>query len=81
MPGRNPKYEFKESPYARDLVKIMRAGTGPYTRSMLAKELSKRYPRMYWQDLMNEVGSALQLDKWSKANRFKLVKKGWYDLS
>jgi len=79
--ARNPKYEFRESIYAQDLVQIMKAGSGPYTRKMLAQELSKLYPQMYWQDLMNEVSSAIQLDRWSQANRFRAVKKGWYDLA
>ncbi len=73
--------EYKESKYASDLVRIMRAETGPYTRSMLANELSKLYPAMYWQELMNEVSFAIQIDKWPKANRFQPVnKKGYYIL-
>lgn len=82
MPGRKSNTEYTESKYASDLVRIMRAGTGPYTRSMLANELSKLYPAMYWQELMNEVSGAIQMDKWSKANRFRPVKgkQGWYEL-
>lgn len=68
--ARKSTFNYHESKYALDLVKIMQAGTGPYTRSMLAKELSSLYPAMYWQDLMNEVSGAIQMDKWSKANRF-----------
>lgn len=58
----------------------MQAGTGPYTRSMLAKELSEIYPAMYWQELMNEVSGAILMDRLSKAGRFRVVKKGWYDV-
>ena len=73
---------YHESRYATDLVKIMQAGEGPYTRSQLATELGEIYPELYWQDLMNEVSGAIQMDKWSKANRFQSVKnrKGWYEL-
>jgi hypothetical protein len=83
MPGRKSNTTYHESKYAADLVAIMQAGEGPYTRAMLAEELAKRHPSMYWQELMNEVSSTLQQDKWSKANRFKAAKKGkgWYELS
>ena len=72
---------YTESPYAKDLVKIMKADPGPYTRKMLAEELGKRHKKKYWQELMNEVSSALLLDKLSKATRFKMVSRGWYGLS
>ena len=81
MPGRKSNTEYTESKYASDLVRIMRAGTGPYTRSMLANELSKLYPAMYWQELMNEVSGALLMDRLSRKNRFMIVRKGWYDLN
>lgn len=80
MPGRKHKSEFQESKYANDLVRIMVKGKGPFTRSMLAEELGKLYPKLYHQDLMSEVSSAIQLDKWSKANRFCRVQNGWYGL-
>lgn len=75
----SPKY--KESKYARDLVRIMQPGPGPYTRSMLATELGKRYKKKYWQELMNEVSSAILLDRLSKKNRFRVVRPRWYGLS
>lgn len=71
---------YRESPYAPDLVRIMQAGTGPFTRSMLATALGEIYPGMYWQELMNEVSGAILMDKLSKAGRFKTVRKGWYDV-
>lgn len=71
---------YTESPFAADLVKIMQAGTGPYTRSMLARALGEQYPTMYWQELMNEVSGAILMDRLSKAGRFKVVRKGWYDI-
>lgn len=71
---------YKESEYAADLVKIMKAGTGPYTRSMLARALGEIYPTMYWQELMNEVSGAILMDRLSKAGRFKTVRKGWYNV-
>lgn len=74
-------FTFTESKYAPDLVKIMTAGTGPYSRSMLARELGKLYPGLYWQELMNEVSGAILMDRLSKANRFKVAKKGWYALT
>lgn len=80
MPGRKTN-QYSESEYAADLVKIMAAGTGPYTRKMLAEELGKLYPKMYYQTLMNEVSGAMMMDKLSKANRFRVVRKGWYGLS
>lgn len=80
MPGRKSNTEYKESKYATDLVRIIQAGEGPYTRAMLATELSKIYPAMYWQELMNEVSGAILMDRLSKAGRFKVVKKGWYDV-
>ena len=81
MPGYTRHTEYKESPYAADLVKIMKAGQGPYTRKMLADKLAERYPLLSWQELMNEVSSAMFLDRWAKKNRFKTVKHGWYDLN
>jgi hypothetical protein len=76
-------FTFTESIYAPDLVKIMQAAEGPFTRKMLAEKLGELHPSMYWQQLMNEVSGALQQDKWSKANRFKVAKKGkgWYELT
>jgi hypothetical protein len=79
--ARKTSFTFTESKYAADLVAIMQTGTGPFTRSMLATELGKLHPELYWQDLMREVSSALQQDKWSKANRFKVARPGWYELS
>lgn len=73
--------EYKESPYAKDLVKIMSANTGPLTRGMLATELEKLYPKLYKQDLLNAVSDAIQSDKWSEANKFKRVSPGWYGLA
>lgn len=81
MPGRRSNTEYRESEYAKDLVKIMKAGTGPYTRKMLANELEKLYPRLYKQDLMNAVSGVMLMDKLSKANRFKIAKPGWYELN
>lgn len=78
---RRNKYDFKESIYADDLARIMAAGTGPYTRSMLAEELGKLHPDKYKQELLNEVSFAIQQDRWSKRNRFKTVRHGWYGLS
>lgn len=80
MPGRKSNTQYKESKYALDLVKIMQAGTGPYTRSMLARALGELYPAKYWQELMNEVSGAILMDRLSKAGRFKTVRKGWYGL-
>jgi hypothetical protein len=78
---RKKQNTYRESPYAKDLVKIMQAGAGPYTRSMLAEELGKLYPALYWQTLMNEVSGAMMMDKLSKAGRFVSVKHGWYGLA
>jgi hypothetical protein len=80
MPGKKQN-TYYESPYAKDLVKIMEAGKGPYTRSMLAEELGKLHPKMYWQELMNEISGAMLMDKLSKAGRFKSVRHGWYGLA
>lgn len=82
MPRRTST-DYKESKYAPDLVKIMQAGKGPFTRSMLATELGKLHPSLYKQELMNEVSYTLQADRWSKAGRFKVAdgRKGWYELS
>jgi hypothetical protein len=81
MPRRKSFTEFKESEYAADIVKIMKSGNGPFTRKMLAAQLEKLYPKLYKQDLMNAVSGAIQLDRLSKKNRFKLAKPGWYDLN
>lgn len=78
---RKPKYQFTESKYANDLAKIMGASPGPFTRSMLAKELANLHPQLCWQDLMNEVSGAIQQDRWAKTNRFKSTRHGWYELS
>jgi hypothetical protein len=78
--ARKSTFTYTESKYAPDLVKIMRAGEGPYTRSMLATALGEIYPTMYWQALINEVSGAILMDKLSKAGRFRVVKKGWYDI-
>lgn len=81
MPSYTRNTEYKESQYATDLVKIMKAGTGPYTRKMLAEALSEKYPDISRQELMNEVSSAIYQDRWTKKNRFVTVKHGWYYLS
>lgn len=73
--------EYKESKYAKDLVKIMAASAGPLTRGMIATELEKLYPALYKQDLMTAVSGAIQSDKWSKTFRFKCVRLGWYGLA
>jgi hypothetical protein len=80
MPGYTRRTEYKESPYANDLIRIM-AGKGPYSKSQLAEALGERYPKLTWQELMNEVSYAIQLDSWSKKNRFKRAEKGGYELN
>jgi hypothetical protein len=80
MPRYSRKTQYKESSYAADLVKIMKAGQGPFTRTMLAEGLSLKYPDLAWQELMNEISSAIQMDRLAKKNRFRLVRHGWYDL-
>jgi hypothetical protein len=80
MPGKKQN-TYRESPYAKDLVKIMQAGPGPYTRLMLAEELGKLYPNLYKQELMREISGAFLMDKLSKASRFKSVRQGWYELT
>jgi hypothetical protein len=81
MAGKKKTNEYRESEYAKDIAAIMAAGGGPFTRSMLAEELEKLYPKLYWQDLMNAVSGVIQLDRLSRKNRFKLAKPGWYDLN
>ena len=73
--------EYRESPYAKDIVRIMQASPGPMTRGQIATALAPLYPKLYKQDLMNAVSGAIQLDKWSGANRFQFVKLGWYGLA
>jgi hypothetical protein len=80
MPGKKQN-TYRESEYAKDLVKIMQASNGPFTRAMLAEELGKLHPDLYWQTLMREISGAMLMDKLSKAGRFKVVKKGWYGLA
>jgi hypothetical protein len=81
MPGRKSNTEYKPSPYAADIAKILEASPGPFTRKMIAEKLGKDYPYMYRQDLMNIVSGAMLMDKLSKAGRFQVVKKGWYGLA
>jgi hypothetical protein len=77
---RKKQNTYRESHYAKDLAKIMQAGKGPFTRTMLAEELGKLHPDLYWQELMREVSGAMLMDKLSKG-RFQVVKKGWYGLA
>jgi hypothetical protein len=82
MPRYKRAVTYKESPYAKDLVIIMKAGKGSYTRSMLAEALEKRYPSLSWQDLLDAVSSAILMDRWSKKNRFEMATtRGWYQLA
>jgi hypothetical protein len=78
---RKKQNTYHESEYAKDLVKTMQAGKGPFTRTMLAEELGKLHPDLYWQELMREISGAMLLDKLSKVGRFKVVRKGWYGLA
>ncbi len=83
MPGRKTSTVYKESEYATNLVQIMKAGKGPYTRKMLATALGERHPNLYWNELMNAISGTILMDRLSKANRFRPVKGrlGWYELS
>lgn len=77
MGGR--KYNYEETQTIRDLAYIMAAGEGPFTKRMLVEKLSEFYPERYHQELMNEISTAILIDKGCN-NRFISVKQGWWDL-
>jgi hypothetical protein len=77
MQGKRIKLE--ETQRIRDIANIMAAGTGPWTRKMLCEELSKLYPGLSKQELNIEVSGAIQRDRYAN-NRFKIAKRGWWDL-
>lgn len=56
----------------------MQAGTGPFTRKMIASVLEEEH-NLYHQEAMLAVSIALELDK-RKDKLFKVVKPGWWDL-
>jgi hypothetical protein len=78
MPGKHIK--LKESKYIRDIAEIMAAITGPFTKIMLCEHLSKKYPKLYLQELKNIVAGAIQSDKHIN-KRFKMVTPGRWDLA
>lgn len=70
---------MEESQYIRDIAEIMAKGTGPFTRKMLAEELSKMYPHLRPKEIKLLVSGAIQDDRYIN-NRFKIVKQSWWDL-
>jgi hypothetical protein len=56
---------------------IMKQGTGPFTRKMIATVLEETH-NLYHQEAMLNVSIAIQADK---GKLFKRVKPGWWDLA
>lgn len=73
------KRKYQESQWIREIAYIMRANQGPFTRKQLAYELLLIHPDVDIRSLLNEVSSALLLDK-SCNERFKVVEGRKYDL-
>lgn len=63
--------------YITEVREIMQAGTGPFTRKMIAAELEEKH-NLYHQEAMLNVSIAIQADK---GKVFKRVKPGWWDLA
>lgn len=62
-----------------EVQKIMKAGTGPFTRKMIAEPLAEKH-KLYHQEAMLAVSIALELDK-RKDKLFKVARPGWWDLA
>lgn len=75
-----PKHTYTETKIIHDLATIMANNQGPFTRKMLAEHLSKVYPEKYYQELMNEISYAIQMDRMIN-KRFSTPQQGWYDLA
>lgn len=73
------KRVLPETQFIRDIVEIMSKGGGPFTKKMLAAGLSEIYPTLSRQEIMLQIGSAIQDDKFA-GKRFKSVRQGYWDL-
>lgn len=60
-----------------EVQKVMQAGTGPFTRKMIATVLEDKH-NLYHQEAMLYVSIAIQSDK---GKVFKRVKPGWWELA
>lgn len=60
-----------------EVHEIMKKGTGPFTRKMIALQLAEA-ENLYHQEAMLAVSIAIQADK---GKLFKRVKPGWWDLA
>lgn len=59
-----------------EVRKVMQAGSGPFTRKMIATVLAEKH-KLTWQEAMLNVSIAIQEDK---GKVFKRAKPGWWDL-
>jgi hypothetical protein len=71
--------KHQESQWIREIAYIMLRNKGPFTRKMLAEELALIHPDVDIRSLLNEVSTALLLDK-SCNEKFITVRQSWYDL-
>lgn len=71
---------YQETETIRELAAIMAKGGGPFTRKMLAEQLSELHPTRYYQELMNDIFGAIIIDRYVN-KRFKTVSHGWYALA
>lgn len=55
----------------------MQAGSGPFTRKMIAEKLEETH-NLYHQEAMLNVSIAIQADK---GKVFKRVQPGWWELN
>lgn len=69
-----------ETQFIRDIARIMSKGGGPFTKKMLAARLAEIYPDLSHQEIMLQIGSAIQDDKFA-GKRFKSARQGFWDLA
>lgn len=74
------RYTYTESQMIRDIAQVMAANEGPFTKLKLVSLLSPIYPNKYKQELMNEISSAILIDKHCN-QRFKVVRTGVWELA
>lgn len=63
----------------KEVQKVMKANTGPFTRKMIATKLEEKH-NLYHQEAMLAVSIAFELDK-RKKQLFKVAKPGWWELA
>lgn len=73
------RYYYEETKMVRDIAAVMSKNTGPFTKKMLIELLSDTYPEKSYQELKNEIGAAIMIDKECN-RRFKVVRTGVWEL-